>query len=72
MVRLLATGHPFRAPNGPGTADQAHSDALSEIESVGLPRVMDQTKVRNRILGGTSQTRPTKPPLRSRYSGRFR
>jgi choline dehydrogenase-like flavoprotein len=39
-----------------GLETQADSDALSEIESVGLPRVMDQTKVRNRIFGGTSHT----------------
>ena len=31
-------------------------DALGEIESVGVPRVMDQTRVRNRIVGGTSHT----------------
>ncbi len=30
--------------------------ALNEIESVGAPRVMDQTKVRNRVLGGSSHT----------------
>jgi choline dehydrogenase-like flavoprotein len=39
-----------------GLEIQAHSDALSEIESVGMPRVIDQTKVRNRIFGGTSHT----------------
>jgi choline dehydrogenase-like flavoprotein len=39
-----------------GLETQVHADALSEIESVGLPRVMDQTKVRNRIFGGTSHT----------------
>jgi hypothetical protein len=33
-----------------GLETQAQSDALSEIESVGMPRVMDQTKVRNRVL----------------------
>ncbi|MEY2847591.1 MAG: hypothetical protein RI885_256, partial [Actinomycetota bacterium] len=32
------------------------ADALGGIESVGAPRVMDQTLVRNRILGGTSST----------------
>ncbi len=31
-------------------------DSLGEIESVGVPRVMDQTRVRNRIVGGTSHT----------------
>ncbi len=30
------------------------ADALNEIESVGVPRTLDQTIVRNRILGGTS------------------
>jgi choline dehydrogenase-like flavoprotein len=39
-----------------GLETQAHSDALSEIETVGMPRVMDQTKVRNRVFGGSSQT----------------
>lgn len=39
-----------------GLRTQAHSDALSEIESVGLPRVMEQIKVRNRVFGGTSHT----------------
>ncbi|HEY0758371.1 MAG TPA: GMC family oxidoreductase [Acidisarcina sp.] len=32
------------------------SAALNQIESVGEPRVMEQRKVRNRILGGTSHT----------------
>jgi len=39
-----------------GLEIQARSDALSEIESIGMPRVMDQTKVRNRVFGGTSHT----------------
>lgn len=39
-----------------GLEPQADSDALSEIESVGVPRVMEQTKVRNRVFGGTSHT----------------
>jgi choline dehydrogenase-like flavoprotein len=32
------------------------TDALNEIENVGWPRVMDQWLVRNRMLGGTSNT----------------
>ena len=32
------------------------TDSLTEIESVGAPRVMDQGLVRNRALGGTSST----------------
>ncbi len=32
------------------------ADALGEIESVGARRVMDQTLVRNRVIGGTSST----------------
>jgi choline dehydrogenase-like flavoprotein len=39
-----------------GLQTEPEADALSEIESVGYPRVMDQTKVRNRILGGSSHT----------------
>lgn len=32
------------------------TDALNDIDSVGAERVMDQTLVRNRVLGGTSAT----------------
>ncbi len=39
-----------------GRSPDVWADALSEIESVGAARVMDQTLVRNRGLGGTSQT----------------
>ena len=39
-----------------GTERQEETDALNEIESVGWPRVMDQWLVRNRIVGGTSNT----------------
>jgi len=39
-----------------GRATEAEADALSEIESVGAPRSMDQSMVRNRVLGGTSST----------------
>jgi choline dehydrogenase-like flavoprotein len=34
----------------------AEADALSEITSVGAPRVLDQALVRNRVFGGTSST----------------
>jgi choline dehydrogenase-like flavoprotein len=39
-----------------GTERQEETDALNEIESVGWPRVMDQWLVRNRIVGGTSNS----------------
>lgn len=39
-----------------GTERQEEKDALNEIESVGWSRVMDQWLVRNRIVGGTSNT----------------
>lgn len=39
-----------------GRVPDAWADALNEIESVGAPRVLDQTLVRNRGLGGTSRT----------------
>ena len=32
------------------------TDALNDIDSVGVERVMDQTLVRNRVLGGSSTT----------------
>jgi choline dehydrogenase-like flavoprotein len=39
-----------------GLKRDAGTDALNEIENVGRPRVMDQWLVRNRMLGGTSNT----------------
>lgn len=39
-----------------GTERQEATDALNEIESVGWPRIMDQWLVRNRIVGGASET----------------
>jgi choline dehydrogenase-like flavoprotein/nucleoside-diphosphate-sugar epimerase len=39
-----------------GLETEAEADALSEIESVGFPRTTDQTKVRNRVFGGSSHT----------------
>ena len=39
-----------------GLKRDAATDALNEIENVGWPRVMDQWLVRNRMLGGTSNT----------------
>jgi choline dehydrogenase-like flavoprotein len=39
-----------------GFARQEHIDALNEIESIGSVRVMDQWRVRNRIVGGSSHT----------------
>jgi choline dehydrogenase-like flavoprotein len=35
---------------------QAETDALNEIESVGWPRATDQWLVRNRVVGGSSNT----------------
>ncbi|MDQ2803268.1 MAG: GMC family oxidoreductase N-terminal domain-containing protein, partial [Pseudomonadota bacterium] len=37
-----------------GIGAQAEADALSEIENVGAPRIIDQSVVRPRVLGGTS------------------
>src|SRR5437773_2846365 len=39
-----------------GTERDADVDALNEIENVGRARVMDQWLVRNRMLGGSSNT----------------
>lgn len=39
-----------------GMQRQEATDALSEIENIGWPRVVDQWLVRNRILGGSSST----------------
>ena len=39
-----------------GTERDADVDALNEIENVGRARVMDQWLVRNRLLGGSSNT----------------
>ena len=39
-----------------GLREDPDADALNEIESVGWPRVMDQTLVRNRVFGGSSHT----------------
>src|SRR5215472_3581398 len=39
-----------------GLVEESESDAQSEIESVGAPRVTEQKLVRNRIFGGSSHT----------------
>ncbi|MEM1309007.1 MAG: GMC family oxidoreductase [Cyanobacteria bacterium P01_H01_bin.153] len=39
-----------------GRTEESDTQALYDIESVGLPRVMEQRQVRNRILGGSSHT----------------
>jgi choline dehydrogenase-like flavoprotein len=39
-----------------GFTRNAETDALNDIENVGHPRVDDQSSVRNRIVGGTSDT----------------
>jgi choline dehydrogenase-like flavoprotein len=47
QILIVETGLAAHAPE---------IDALSQIESVGAPRIMDQTLVRNRVFGGTSHT----------------
>ena len=42
--------------SGGDSADDPFAAGLNEIESIGAPRVMQQTLVRNRGLGGSSQT----------------
>ncbi len=42
--------------SGSRTHEDDFAASLNEIESVGHPRVLDQRKVRNRIVGGTSHT----------------
>jgi choline dehydrogenase-like flavoprotein len=39
-----------------GTERTPEADLLNEVENVGRPRIMDQWLVRNRLLGGTSNT----------------
>src|SRR6267378_2274796 len=39
-----------------GTERTADADQLNEVENGGRPRVTDQWLVRNRLLGGTSNT----------------
>jgi choline dehydrogenase-like flavoprotein len=39
-----------------GTERKKETDDLNEIESIGWPREMDQWRVRNRVVGGTSGT----------------
>jgi len=39
-----------------GLDEEASIDALNEIESVGAPRVMNQSLLRNRVVGGSSHT----------------
>jgi choline dehydrogenase-like flavoprotein len=39
-----------------GLVEEPESDAQSKIESIGAPRTMEPTLVRNRILGGSSHT----------------
>ncbi len=46
-VTVLESGGPER---------RAEMDELNEIESIGWPRVMDQWRVRNRVIGGSSVT----------------
>jgi len=37
-----------------GSSRQIRADALNEIENIGSPRIIDQSLVRSRIIGGTS------------------
>lgn len=39
-----------------GKTEEADTQTLYDIESLGVPRVMEQREVRNRILGGSSHT----------------
>ncbi len=42
--------------SGSRDREDSFSLTLNGIESVGAPRVLDQSKVRNRIVGGSSHT----------------
>ena len=53
---LAGTGRRIFLLESGDLVPSAESDALNEIRSVGVPRVLDQTLVRNRTLGGTSST----------------
>ena len=48
--------HVLVLESGGRSREEAFSSALNEIESTGVPRVMDQRKLRNRVLGGSSHT----------------
>lgn len=52
---LAAAGRRVTVLESGGLADAGGAGDLSTIESVGAPRVMDQTLVRERGLGGTSR-----------------
>ena len=52
---LAAAGRRVTVLESGGVADAGEAGDLSEIESVGAPRVMDQELVRVRGLGGTSR-----------------
>src|SRR5690348_11736348 len=47
QILILETG---------GRVQEPEIEALSEIENIGAPRIMDQTRVRNRVFGGSSST----------------
>ena len=53
---LSGTGARILILESGGREHNKWSDALNEIESVGSPRVMDQTLLRNRVFGGSSST----------------
>lgn len=53
---LSAAGRQVLLLESGGRVQSPWSDALNVIESIGAPRVMDQTLVRNRVLGGSSAT----------------
>lgn len=55
LVRELAgSGLRVLLLEGGGLEGQADADALSEIENIGAPRVLDQSIMRPRVLGGAS------------------
>ncbi len=56
-AELAASGRDILVVESGGRlGEHPQTSALNEIESIGAPRVMDQSKVRNRILGGSSHT----------------
>lgn len=54
LLELANSGLDVVLVESGGIGIQASADGLSEIDNVGAPRVLDQTAMRSRILGGTS------------------
>jgi choline dehydrogenase-like flavoprotein len=53
---LIGTGTRILILESGGLVEEAVVDSLGEIESVGEPRIMEQTLFRNRVFGGTSHS----------------